>query len=161
MQDKWKVDDSENTSVTVGEPGDEINQEYTYLTDQHYKDTFLTGKYYKTQVCVQGDENCGAYMQVFVVDNAMPAMDIPYQGVIGFGLYKSLGGEQSTNVLTQLVENDWIDQTSFGVFTGTDSSVESSQISLGQPNKALWASGWNEPVWFESTGSKEWTVEVQ
>ena len=94
-------------------------------------------------------------MQVFVVDNAMPAMDIPYQGVIGFGLYKSLGGEQSTNVLTQLVENDWIDQTSFGVFTGTDSSVESSQISLGQPNKALWASGWNEPVYFESTGSNQ------
>ena len=96
------------------------------MTDQHYKDTFLTGKYYKTQVCVPGDENCGNNMQVFVVDNAMPAMDISYQGVIGFGLYKSLGGEKGYNVLNQLIEDKVIDGASFGVFTGTNSSVESS-----------------------------------
>lgn len=47
------------------------------------------------------------------------------------------------------------------MYTGTNSSVESSQIRLGGSNKGLWASGWNNPIWFETTASDEWTIEVQ
>ena len=88
-QQKW--DKSDPSNVTVGEPGDEINQPYSYLSDLSYRDTFLSGRYYETEVCSAGNENCGNNLKVFVVEDASPAMEIPYQGVIGFGLYEALG----------------------------------------------------------------------
>ena len=45
-QQKW--DKSDPSNVTVGEPGDEINQQYSYLSDLSYRDTFLSGRYYET-----------------------------------------------------------------------------------------------------------------
>ena len=40
-QEKWDQDDESNKEYIVGEPGDEINQEYNYLSNLHYKDTFV------------------------------------------------------------------------------------------------------------------------
>ena len=158
-QQKW--DKSDPNNVTVGEPSDEINESYSYLSDLSYKKTYLSGRYYETQVCAAGYDNCGNNLKVFVVEDASPAMEIPYQGVIGFGLYEALGDVKENNVLTQLVERQYIASPTVGVFTGTNSSVESSQIRLGGSNKGLWASGWNNPVWFETSGSNEWTIDVQ
>ena len=160
-QEKWDQDDESNKEYIVGEPGDEINQEFNYLSNLHYKDTFVQGRYYETQVCVEGDLNCGNNFQIFVVDEANPPMDMPYEGVIGFGLWEAIGDKKSNNSLTQLVEQNYIASASFGVYTGTDSSTLSSQIRLGGSNERLFASGWTEPIWFETTGKNEWTIEVQ
>ena len=88
-------------------------------------------------------------------------MDMPYEGVIGFGLWKAIGDKADNNSLTQLVEQNYIASATFGVYTGTDSSALSSQIRLGGSNESLYASGWTEPIWFETTGKNEWTIEVQ
>ena len=58
-QEKWDQDDESNLEYIIGDPSDEINQEYNYLSNLHYRDTFVSGKYYETQVCVTGDLNCG------------------------------------------------------------------------------------------------------
>ena len=110
--------------------------DYIYLL--HFFESYVTGRYYETMMCVSGTNQCADTISVFGVTGTNTEYHTQADGYLGLGIAHAFGSSSRSSVLEQLEGSGQISEQMFGIYTQADEySYAESELRFGGYNSSL------------------------